>query len=217
MGTLFVFVDGLGYAPAGPGNPLSPSEAWPEAHGLPRFREILGAPLAGDLRGEGLAFTARGGAAALALVDATLGLPGLPQSGTGQAALLGGFNAARLVGRHVPAFPTAAIRERLGRENAFLDALRAGRPPAFLNAFRGGGDEARGRHRPPSTSVVAFAATGLPFRRLADLAAGRAVAFDITGEALRGDPLPGRPGRPRRLGPPEPTPPAADVPRATPE
>ncbi|MDQ2998229.1 MAG: aminotransferase class I/II-fold pyridoxal phosphate-dependent enzyme, partial [Chloroflexota bacterium] len=46
-------------------------------------------------------------------IDATLGVDGLPQSGTGQTALLAGFNAAALHGRHQPHVPPVALRALL--------------------------------------------------------------------------------------------------------
>lgn len=39
-------------------------------------------------------------------LDANLGMEGLPQSATGQTSLLTGVNGARLLGRHLNAFPT---------------------------------------------------------------------------------------------------------------
>lgn len=176
MPTLFIFVDGIGYAPPGPANPL----AWP---GLPRLQALAGHPFAGTETEPGLLHASADGRAAFGLLDANLDTPGLPQSGTGQAALFGGFNAARIEGRHVPAFPTVAIRERLSRENVFLDARARGERPVFLNGFRAAFFEGpRPRHAGPSCTVTSYAALGEPFRTAADLAAGRAVAFDITGE-----------------------------------
>ncbi len=43
-------------------------------------------------------------------VDATLGVDGLPQSGTGQTTLFTGVNAAQALGRHVPAFPGPRLK-----------------------------------------------------------------------------------------------------------
>ena len=48
-------------------------------------------------------------------LDATLGVPGLPQSGTGHVALLAGVNAPALHGRHQPHFPPVALRPLAAR------------------------------------------------------------------------------------------------------
>lgn len=180
MPTLFIFVDGIGYAPPGPVNPLGEP-------GLPRLAALVGHAFAGLDREPDLLHASPDGQAAFGLLDANLDTPGLPQSGTGQAALFGGFNAARIEGRHVPAFPTVAIRARLARENLFFDARARGGEPAFLNAFRSAFFEGpRPRHARLSCTTVAYAATGQPFRTWEDVRAGRAVAFDITGETFAG-------------------------------
>src|SRR5207249_8232782 len=60
-------------------------------------------------------------------LDATLGVPGLPQSATGQATILTGVNAPRRVGRHVSAIPNRRVRELLEEDNLFRVLGRAGR------------------------------------------------------------------------------------------
>src|SRR3972149_2735911 len=102
MSLLLVFLDGVGLGEADPAH-----NPWVVAR-TPTLRSLLGRPLAGaervDLNGTLLIPT-----------DATLGVAGLPQSATGQTALLTGLNAPALVGRHVTAYPTTDLR-----------ALRAG-------------------------------------------------------------------------------------------
>ena len=78
MKQLFIFVDGLGLAPPADDNPVRP-EVCPAVCGLIGSRSV---PL-----------------------DACLGVPGLPQSATGQATLFCGRNAAAFMGRHVTGFP----------------------------------------------------------------------------------------------------------------
>ena len=48
-------------------------------------------------------------------LDATLGVEGLPQSGTGQTALLTGENAAKLLGHHQGPFPSPRLRPLLAQ------------------------------------------------------------------------------------------------------
>ncbi len=79
-------------------------------------------------------------------LDATLGVEGLPQSGTGQTALLTGVNAARLLGHHQGPFPSPRLRPLLvkslyawARERG-LRVLHANayRPEYLERAIRGG-------------------------------------------------------------------------------
>ncbi|MGQ9559085.1 MAG: hypothetical protein ACUVWA_01105 [Candidatus Oleimicrobiaceae bacterium] len=123
---------------------------------------------------------------ALAL-DATLGLPGLPQSATGQTALLTGVNAAALLGRHLNGFPNSKLREVIAKHSLLKAVRERGLRAAFLNAFR-----------PPffdydpfqivrylSVTTVCNLYAGLPFFNLDDLRARRCIYQDFTNEALR--------------------------------
>ena len=64
-------------------------------------------------------------------LDATLGVPGLPQSATGQTTLLTGVNAARLMGRHVQGLPGPTLVEAIKKTDinnqSFFSLLQAER------------------------------------------------------------------------------------------
>ena len=173
---LFVFLDGVGLGPAGADNPLS-------TLGLPAFERLAG----------GQRWTAEAGPVhqpqhVFRPIDATLGVDGLPQSGTGQAALFSGTNAARTHGRHFGPYPPTTVRPDLAAHSVFARLVGAGLPAdrlAFANAypdrfFRYA--EAKGRWT--ATTFMARAA-GVRLRRADDLRAGRALAADLTGEAWR--------------------------------
>ncbi len=178
MPVLFVFVDGVGAGARDERvNPLARGEFV-----LSRFADGTGAPLP------------RGGRAVLA--DACLGVPGRPQSATGQATLLTGENAPRAMGRHLVGFPDAQLRELLTRRSLFRDLAACGRAAAFANAYPVAYLKALGlpcagdpepafasvRRRPrPSATTVAFAAGGARFRTWEDARAGRGLTPDITG------------------------------------
>ncbi len=166
---LLVFVDGVGLAPAGPGNPLATAPA-------PTLRRLLGGPLVVERVGG-----ARG--SVLAALDATLGVEGLPQSATGQTALFTGVNAAAELGRHVSAFPGPRLRRLIERHGLLGRLSAAGHAVTFANAYSReylGGLERGAVRRSVTTCLVQSA--GLRFRTEADLAAGRAVSWDITRE-----------------------------------
>ena len=188
--TLFVFVDGVGAGPRDPDrNPLARGDFL-----LSRFEDGSGPPLPA------------GGRAALA--DATLGVPGRPQSATGQTAILTGENAPALLGRHLLGFPNAALRDLLRRRSLFRALAEAGRRAVFANAYpvaylRALGLDAEGepefevgrRRARPSATTVAFAAGGGRFRTWPDARAGRGLTHDITGRRARahGADVPERP------------------------
>ena len=168
---LFVFLDGVGLARPGPDNPLSRVP-------MPRLEKLLGGPLAldgaGSLAGAGLI---------LHPVDACLGVPGLPQSATGQTALFTGVNAPALVGDHVPAHPTAPLREVIAEHSLLKRAAEAGARVLFANAHSEQFWQAvRGGKLHLGASTLTALAAAVPIPTLDDLRAGRAVLWDITHE-----------------------------------
>src|SRR5262245_52904938 len=137
MSLIFIFLDGVGLAPAGPDNPLSDADT-------PALRALLGGPLTIEqTRGWGIGGRGRLPSPIPHLpsrvlfkpIDATLSMPGLPQSGTGQTALLAGVNAAKLHGRHQPHFPPVALRPLLAERNVLRRAVERGGRATFANAF----------------------------------------------------------------------------------
>jgi 2,3-bisphosphoglycerate-independent phosphoglycerate mutase len=170
---LFVFLDGVGLAPPGPDNPLSTVP-------MPRVQALLGGPLV--LNGVGQSGDAPRRVTLCAL-DACLGVPGLPQSATGQTALFTGVNAAAEVGDHVTAQPTARLREIIAAHSFMKEAAEAGARVLFANAhserFWHLVDD--GKLRLGASTLTALAA-GADIPTLEDLLAGRAVLWDITHE-----------------------------------
>lgn len=167
---LLVFVDGVGLASAGDGNPF-------HRVATPALSELLGGDLvAGSVEGEG-------GRGRLGALDATLGVEGLPQSATGQTALFTGANAPEIMGRHVTGLPGPRLRGVLDRGNLLSRAAAAGLRVTFANAYTRGFVAAleSGEARVSVTSSCALGA-GLALRTEEDLAAGRAVTWDVCGD-----------------------------------
>jgi 2,3-bisphosphoglycerate-independent phosphoglycerate mutase len=78
-------------------------------------------------------------------IDARLGIPGLPQSGTGQTTLLTGINAAKLLGYHHGPWPGPTIRPLLEDSFPVRLAARGGSvcllnhyPPRYLEGIASG-------------------------------------------------------------------------------
>jgi hypothetical protein len=168
---LLVFVDGIGWGEADPArNPCL-------TYGGELFR--LSAPPAAR------PVPAAWGGWARPL-DAVLGVPGLPQSATGQTTLLTGRNAQAEIGAHLTGFPNAPLRELLLEHSMLKRAVEAGRTAAFLNAYRPLFFALpREKQLHLSATTVATLAAGLPFRTLDDVRAGRAVYQEFTNRDLR--------------------------------
>jgi 2,3-bisphosphoglycerate-independent phosphoglycerate mutase len=145
---------------------------------LPALRSLCGGELPSARRGR---FASK--RASVLPLDACLGMPGLPQSGTGQTALFTGLNAARIVGRHFGPYPYSTLRPVIADENIFTRLIRSGFHPAFANAFPDRFFRYMEKHETRLTVTTRSSlAAGLPLRTVADLKTGRGVSADITGE-----------------------------------
>lgn len=70
------------------------------------------------------------------VLDARLGVEGLPQSGTGQTALLTGLNAAQLLGHHQGPHPLSKLQTLLRLESLQVWAARRGLRVLHANSYR---------------------------------------------------------------------------------
>ena len=166
---LLFFIDGVGVGEDDPDvNPLATGE-------FPSLR------LTRTLRPEadGLApVVARG-------IDAALGVPGLPQSATGQTSILTGVNAPAAVGHHISGLPGPTLKRILAEHSILKRVRAAGREASFLNAFGPRFFEAPETKRRLSATTLATMASGARFRNWEDLLEGRAVVHDLTHWRIR--------------------------------
>jgi hypothetical protein len=175
MRLLFLFLDGVGLGEDDPQrNPFARAR-------LPNLQELLG--------GERLVRRAaplESRRASLLALDACLGVPGLPQSATGQAVLLTGQNVPALLGYHYGPKPNPPVAEFLSNGNLFSRLIQAGRRAAYLNAFPPGYfDGIHSGRRLYAAIAQAAVNAGLPLRTLEDLRLGRALSADFTAQGWR--------------------------------
>jgi len=164
---LLLFLDGVGIGPQDPGlNPFMVAS-------LPNLRGLLGgalphldAPLA------------ESSAAVAFPLDPLLGIEGLPQSGTGQTALLSGENAPALYGRHFGPWVPVRFRPILVSNNVLSRANAAGLSSAFANAYPSFFAQTPWAKRPAAPPLAAQAA-GVLCRDEVTLSRGEAVASEI--------------------------------------
>jgi 2,3-bisphosphoglycerate-independent phosphoglycerate mutase len=166
---LLFFIDGLGVGPDDPDVNLLASGAYPSL-GLTESR----LPLAGI----GPPALARG-------LDPSMGVPGLPQSATGQTTILTGVNAPAAMGAHISGFPGPTLRKLLFQNSILKRVRERGRTATFLNAYRPAFFETPERKRRLSATSLATLASGAPFRSWEDLLEDRAVTHDLTHWRMR--------------------------------
>ncbi len=118
-------------------------------------------------------------------IDAGMGVPGLPQSATGQTALLTGINAAQAMGRHVEGFPGPALRDLIRAHNLYDQLGALGVRATFANAYYVTDvADVQARRIQSVTTVSALKAFGT-VRDASAMLAGRAVYQDLTRSSLR--------------------------------
>ena len=121
--------------------------------------------------------------------DATLGVPGLPQSATGQTAIFTGENASKVLGRHLNGQPTTTLKKLIIKNNMFKELASMGVSVTNSNAYRDEYlskmlDTKDRRHRPSVTSVMTMS-SGIEFRTIDRCyKMGKGVYHDITGNIL---------------------------------
>ena len=165
---LFLFADGVGLGSDDADvNPLA-------AAAMPRLNDLVGGPLTASVAervDDHLVLRA---------LDARLGHEGLPQSATGQTALLTGRNAADVMSGHYGPWPGPTLQREL-EENTLVHAapgsaeLSNAYPPGYFAAL----DAGRARVNVP---VYAARQAGVSLFDLDDYRAGRGLAADLTGE-----------------------------------
>jgi 2,3-bisphosphoglycerate-independent phosphoglycerate mutase len=160
---LLIFIDGVGIGTRGEHNPLDglESEFFSIFHGEQPLLPFDGV---------------------MAETDARLGVDGLPQSATGQTAILTGVNAAKLIGRHLHGYPSPRLKQALADHSIYKKLIGLGRSVTFANAYTRSYID-----NPPrfiSATTVAAQTAGLRLRMLEDLQEGRAVSHDFTNRFL---------------------------------
>ncbi len=175
---LFLFMDGVGLGSQDPAeNPFARAE-------MPTIERLLqGRRLVAD----SAPFT--GPEATLVEVDARLGVPGSPQSATGQAALLTGRNVPAEIGEHYGPKPNKAIAAILREGNLFKEILRRSGTANLINAYPPRYFEALDSGRRLHSSIqLAAVVAGLELMTVADLRSRKAMSVDFTGEGWRSQP-----------------------------
>jgi hypothetical protein len=177
MRVLFMFVDGVGLGSDDPRtNAL--------VEGMPRLSALLGAPPVLS------ASPHSSSCASLVPLDATLGVIGLPQSGTGQAVLLTGEDAIRMHGRHFGPWVPTRLRPLVREQSVLARAQAAGCSVAFANAYPEevlalDAERRRTPHFLRAGPPLAALGAGVLTRHTSALESGAALASEIVNEGWR--------------------------------
>ncbi|MEN8153227.1 MAG: alkaline phosphatase family protein [Acidobacteriota bacterium] len=115
MGFILFFIDGIGIGEASYRNPFFKADP-----------EILRLWHGADLRIGGLSVKP---------VDPLLGIPGMPQSATGQTTIFTGINIPALLNKHHGSFPNRQMRKIIKSDNLLIKLKDIGVKGRFINAY----------------------------------------------------------------------------------
>jgi hypothetical protein len=162
---LLFFIDGLGIGKRESANPLAAENA---VEPLAHFQNEKSAIIFDGV---------------LIPTDARLGTEGRPQSASGQTTILTGVNAPKLLGFHKQGFPNQILRDVNKENSIFLQLKRRNiEPNVFANAYTPQFFVETPRWK--SATTCAVEASDLPYRKLPDLLARKAVFHDFTNRSL---------------------------------
>ncbi|HTO93433.1 MAG TPA: hypothetical protein VMM80_03650 [Bacteroidota bacterium] len=172
---LMLFMDGVGIGKKDPAvNPLFAAR-------LPALRSLGG----GEIPSLGYR-RLHGAGSAVVPLDATLGVAGLPQSGTGQASLFTGVNGPALAGRHFGPHPYSTLKPVIASGSIFRRIRDAGKSPLFANAFPGRFFEyMEGKRARLTVTTLSCTSAGVPLLGAGDIARGEGISADITNRGWK--------------------------------
>jgi len=124
-------------------------------------------------------------AASIIPTDASLGVEGLPQSATGQTAILTGVNASQRMGRHISGFPTPTLKKIIKEESIFKKISDLGLKPHFINTYTREYFQTQMKSKRYAATTLAVMAGGIEFNYVdKELLAEESIYHDLEQKVL---------------------------------
>ncbi len=171
MAFYFIFWDGVGYGKRDPSiNPFFASS-------LPVFSKLLGGTLPSLAHRHFQSATV-----SMRPVNTTMRIPGLPQSGTGQTAMMTGINAPKFVGKHFGPHPYSTLIPVIREKNLFLQLKSIGKSFFFANGYpRKYFDHIFGPKGRVPTVALSYLSAGRTLNTHLEILKRKAISADIAG------------------------------------
>ena len=173
MSVIFLFIDGVGLGEESDVNPFAGND-------YPGFSAITGGPAltkkAKSITTESHLFMG---------VDATLGVEGLPQSGTGQATLFSGENAPKMIGKHFGPFPHSGTKHLLEEQSLFLKVQDEEKKSTFINGYPDIFFEKANKRNRWSCTTLMTKSAGISLHTIEEVKKEKAVTAGLTQRAWK--------------------------------
>lgn len=119
-------------------------------------------------------------------VDAKMGIDGIPQSGTGQAAIFCGVNAPQIINQHFGPFPYSTLVPIIKEKNIFKAYLDEGKTVFFVNSYpQVYFDYLNSGRSRMSVTTLSYTSAGKELNNWQDVQAGRSLSAEITNRVWR--------------------------------
>lgn len=114
-------------------------------------------------------------------VDPIMGVPNIPQSGTGQVSIFCGINAPKFVGKHFGPFPFSSTIPIIKEKNILKYYKEKGNNVFFANAYpKIFFDYIKSGKQRLSVTSLSCRLSGIPLNNASDVRSGRALTAEIT-------------------------------------
>jgi len=118
-------------------------------------------------------------------VDARMGIPDIPLSGTGQTSIFCGVNAPKIIGKHFGPYPHSTLIPILEEKNIFKEFLRRKKKVSFVNAYpKVFFDYVNSGRRRLSVTTLSCLLSGIRLNKIKDLHKGKALSAEIDNRRL---------------------------------
>jgi len=113
-------------------------------------------------------------------VDASMGVPDIPLSGTGQTSIFCGINAPKLIGKHFGPYPYSTLLPIIKEKNIFRSFKQRRKKVYFANAYpKVFFDYVNSGRRRLSVTTLSCIMNGMRLNNISDIHKGKALAADI--------------------------------------
>jgi 2,3-bisphosphoglycerate-independent phosphoglycerate mutase len=129
--------------------------------------------------------TLKGNNAFLFPVDACMGVPNIPLSGTGQTSIFCGVNAPEMIGMHFGPYPYSTLVPIIKEKNIFKEFLRKRKKVSFVNAYpKVFFDYVNSGRKRLSVTTLSCILNGMRLNKISDLHNGKALSAEIDNRRL---------------------------------
>jgi len=119
-------------------------------------------------------------------IDAQMGIPDIPLSGTGQTSIFCGINASEFIGKHFGPYPYSTLIPVIKKQNIFYELKKKRKKVEFVNAYpKIFFDYVNSGKQRLSVTTLSCLLSNVPLHNISDLHKAKALSAEIDNERLK--------------------------------